>query len=116
MLPSPTSRAAGAVRFSTALEQRSSQTEEPEMSKQLRRPVGANRASNDPSTPVPHHASGSSPISQRESPSASKAREQQIQQIQIAAYHRYEVRRCEPGHDVDDWLAAEAEVGPPSAT
>jgi hypothetical protein len=83
------------------------------MSKQLYRPVGADGASNDPSTPEPHHASASRPISQLESPSAREAREQLIR---IAAYHRYEVRRCEPGHDVEDWLAAEAQVGPPSAT
>ena len=83
------------------------------MSKQLHRPVGADRARSDPSAPMPLRASGSLPISQPGPVSARQAREQQIQ---IAAYHRYEVRRCEPGHDVDDWLAAEAEVGPPSAT
>jgi hypothetical protein len=77
------------------------------------RPVGADGGRNDPSRLVTHHASGSRLVSQPESPSIREAREQLIQ---IAAYHRYEVRRCEPGHDVDDWLAAEAEVGKPSAT
>ncbi|HTP99163.1 MAG TPA: DUF2934 domain-containing protein [Casimicrobiaceae bacterium] len=30
--------------------------------------------------------------------------------ISEAAYHRYLDRGCEDGFDVDDWLAAEAEV------
>jgi hypothetical protein len=82
------------------------------MSKHSYRPVGADGASSDPAAPKPHRASGSHAISQLESSSAREAREQAIQ---IAAYHRYEVRHCEPGHDVEDWLAAEAQVGPPSA-
>jgi hypothetical protein len=32
------------------------------------------------------------------------------QLISEAAYHRAEARCFEPGHEVDDWLAAEAEV------
>lgn len=28
--------------------------------------------------------------------------------IRAAAYARYEARGCVPGHDVEDWLAAEA--------
>ena len=79
------------------------------------RPVGADGRSNDPSTPVPHHASGSRPISQPESPSIREAREQLGDRPAQPIRHGYEVRRCEPGHDVDDWLAAEAEVGKPSA-
>lgn len=30
--------------------------------------------------------------------------------IQIRAYHFYEKRGCEHGHDLEDWLRAEAEV------
>ena len=30
--------------------------------------------------------------------------------ISEAAFHRYEDRGCEEGYDVDDWLAAEADV------
>jgi hypothetical protein len=30
--------------------------------------------------------------------------------IRVRAYHLYENRGCEDGHDVDDWLQAEAEV------
>jgi hypothetical protein len=30
--------------------------------------------------------------------------------IEVAAYLRAERRNFEPGHDVEDWLAAEAEV------
>ena len=32
------------------------------------------------------------------------------QLISEAAYHRAEARGFEPGHEVEDWLAAEAEV------
>jgi hypothetical protein len=83
------------------------------MSKQLYRPVAADVASHDRSTSVPHDASGPRPISQLESASARNAREQLIR---ITAYHQYELRHYEPGHDVEDWLAAETQVGPPSAT
>jgi hypothetical protein len=30
--------------------------------------------------------------------------------IRLAAYCRYQARGCEPGHELDDWLAAEAEI------
>lgn len=30
--------------------------------------------------------------------------------IRVRAYNLYESRGCEDGHDVDDWLQAEAEV------
>ncbi|MGB8888655.1 MAG: DUF2934 domain-containing protein [Candidatus Korobacteraceae bacterium] len=30
--------------------------------------------------------------------------------IRVGAYHLYEKRGCEHGHDVDDWLQAEAEI------
>lgn len=33
------------------------------------------------------------------------------ERIRRAAYARYEQRGREPGHEVEDWLGAEAEVG-----
>jgi hypothetical protein len=30
--------------------------------------------------------------------------------IRLRAYQLFEQRGCEPGHDVEDWLAAEAEI------
>lgn len=30
--------------------------------------------------------------------------------IRLRAYQLYEERGCEPGHDLDDWLQAEAEI------
>jgi hypothetical protein len=30
--------------------------------------------------------------------------------IRLAAYLRFLQRNCEPGHELDDWLAAEAEI------
>ncbi len=30
--------------------------------------------------------------------------------IRIRAHELYEQRGCEPGHDLDDWLQAEAEI------
>ena len=30
--------------------------------------------------------------------------------IRVRAYHLYEQRGCEHGHDLEDWLQAEAEV------
>ena len=30
--------------------------------------------------------------------------------IRIRAYHSYEKRGCEHGHDLEDWLQAEAEI------
>ena len=30
--------------------------------------------------------------------------------IRVRAYHFYENRGCEHGHDLDDWLQAEAEI------
>jgi hypothetical protein len=30
--------------------------------------------------------------------------------IRVRAYQLYEERRCEGGHDLDDWLRAEAEI------
>ena len=30
--------------------------------------------------------------------------------IRIRAYHFYEKRGCEDGHDLEDWLQAEAEI------
>ena len=30
--------------------------------------------------------------------------------IRVRAYHLYEKRGCEQGHDLDDWFQAEAEV------
>jgi len=30
--------------------------------------------------------------------------------IRLRAYELYEQRNCEPGHDLDDWLQAEAEI------
>ena len=83
------------------------------MSKQSYRPVRADAARNNLSKRVHDHASEAGPISQREAPSSGETR---WQRIQIAAYHRFEVRHYQPGHDVEDWLAAEAEVGAPSAT
>jgi len=82
------------------------------MFKQSYRPVSTDDASNNPFTQLHHRARGASPISQLETRSSGHTREQLIR---IAAYHRYEMRCDEPGHDVEDWLAAEAEVGPPSA-
>jgi hypothetical protein len=32
--------------------------------------------------------------------------------ISITAYHFYEQRGKEPGHELDDWLKAEAEINP----
>ena len=30
--------------------------------------------------------------------------------IRLAAYYRHEAGGCQPGHQLDDWLAAEAEI------
>jgi len=30
--------------------------------------------------------------------------------IRLAAYYRYEARGGQPGHQLDDWLAAESEI------
>jgi hypothetical protein len=32
------------------------------------------------------------------------------EQIRLRAYALYEARSCEDGHDLDDWLKAEAEI------
>lgn len=32
------------------------------------------------------------------------------QAVRVAAYSCFEARGCEPGHDLDDWLRAEAQV------
>jgi hypothetical protein len=38
--------------------------------------------------------------------------------IRVRAYHFYEERGCEDGHDLEDWLQAEAEIAgkKPAAT
>jgi len=41
---------------------------------------------------------------------ATAAHPSRDQLIAEAAYHRAESRRFEPGHDLEDWLVAEAEV------
>lgn len=43
--------------------------------------------------------------------------EEQLDQIRRRAYELYEARGQEEGHDVEDWLQAEAEIiaGKPSA-
>jgi len=46
-------------------------------------------------------AAGSVPSAQRE------------EQIRQRAYQLYEQRGCEHGHDVEDWLMAERELGGP---
>jgi hypothetical protein len=33
------------------------------------------------------------------------------ERISLAAYHRARTRGFEPGHELEDWLAGEAEVG-----
>ena len=33
-----------------------------------------------------------------------------LEQIRLRAYELFEQRGCEGGHDIDDWLQAEAEV------
>jgi DUF2934 family protein len=38
------------------------------------------------------------------------AAETDEEQIRIRAYELYEARGCEDGHDVEDWLRAEAEI------
>jgi hypothetical protein len=35
---------------------------------------------------------------------------QREKQIRLRAYALYESRGCEDGHDLDDWLQAEAEI------
>lgn len=50
-------------------------------------------------------------------PAASVSDASRADRIREAAYRRYEARGCVNGHDLDDWLAAEAEVAgapPPS--
>lgn len=37
--------------------------------------------------------------------------EERLEQIRRRAYELYEARRQEDGHDVDDWLQAEGEIG-----
>jgi hypothetical protein len=32
------------------------------------------------------------------------------EQVRLGAYALYETRGCEDGHDLDDWLQAEAEI------
>jgi len=81
------------------------------MSKQPNKRAIASEASNNLSTPVSPPATEVSPISKPESSASAEAREQRIQ---VAAYQRYEMRGYEPGHDVEDWLAAEAEIVEPS--
>jgi hypothetical protein len=74
------------------------------VSKHLQRLVSDDETSHDPS------ARQLSPISQMNASSSGEPREQRIQ---IAVYRRYEARDNGLGHDVEDWLAAEAEVGAP---
>lgn len=35
----------------------------------------------------------------------------QVERIRQRAYELYEARGGEPGHEIDDWLQSEAEVG-----
>ena len=50
--------------------------------------------------------------SHQHNPAAERAREpaQRHTMIAEAAYYRAEKRRFEPGHELDDWLQAEAEI------
>lgn len=41
---------------------------------------------------------------------------QRREQIATAAYFRAQQRGFEPGHELDDWLAAEAEIANPQAS
>ena len=56
--------------------------------------------------------SAHSPTSAGEKPSAAVEinREERWRMIAVAAYHKAEKRNFAPGHEVDDWLAAEREV------
>jgi hypothetical protein len=42
---------------------------------------------------------------------ASKEAERRHAKIAEGAYHRAELRHFEPGHDLEDWLAAESDLG-----
>lgn len=75
------------------------------MSRQSHGSVSVNEAGSQPSTPE------LGPINQMKASSGGETREQRVQ---IAAHQRYEARSREPGHDVEDWLAAEADAGAPS--
>ena len=44
------------------------------------------------------------------SPSGKTAAEATAERIRSRAYELYEERGCEDGHEVEDWLRAEAEV------
>jgi hypothetical protein len=60
------------------------------------------------SRPAPQ-AGGNSPV--HEAPAA-----QREALIATAAYFRAQKRGFEPGHELDDWLAAEAEITSPPVT
>jgi hypothetical protein len=38
--------------------------------------------------------------------------DERLRRIQEAAYYKSERRAFAPGHELDDWLAAEREIGP----
>lgn len=42
---------------------------------------------------------------------ASELTEEQLEQVRRRAHELYEARGQEDGHDVEDWLQAEAEIG-----
>ncbi len=48
--------------------------------------------------------------SEARTPSSPASREALHQVIAVAAYYRAERRNFEPGHEMEDWLDAEAEV------
>jgi len=56
------------------------------------------------------HASDPSPFSRAVKAAPSR------EQIEIAAYYRAEARGFAPGHETEDWLAAERELSGDSAT
>ncbi|SFD91977.1 DUF2934 domain-containing protein [Nitrosomonas sp. Nm166] len=50
------------------------------------------------------------PVNQKSNSDVTSTPEQREAMIREAAYHRYAKRGYIPGHDLDDWLAAEAEL------
>ncbi|MFA7350889.1 MAG: DUF2934 domain-containing protein [Methylotenera sp.] len=47
---------------------------------------------------------------QSETETNQKSSEDRCARIAVCAYHKAEVRDFEPGHEIEDWLAAETEV------
>ena len=69
-----------------------------------KRPAKAKATAAQPEVPRPSEA-----VTKPTVPIRLSATERELM-IRMAAYYRAQQRRFEPGHEVEDWLAAEAEI------